>query len=161
MGGLDRMVENGKSGASLTGKPEADAFLRTSPDGLMYGALFDQQMRAELAFLGGHKLHERLGHLDAGKIASMDAEEFQTLFRKPPGIHRFGGMMAERTQKLAAYMAENHAGSIASLWADVPEDSVLSKRFEKLPGYGPAKASVLLEALDLFGHRKRTHMPEP
>jgi uncharacterized HhH-GPD family protein len=160
MGGLDRMIENGKNGASLTGKPEADAFLRTSPDGLMYGALFDQQMRAELAFLGGHKLHERLGHLDAARIAAMDAAEFETLFRKPPGIHRFGGMMAERTQKLAAYMGENHAGSIASLWTDSPEDSILSKRFEKLPGYGPAKASVLLEALDLFGHRKRTHPPE-
>lgn len=46
MGGLDRMIANRAEGKSVTGKPEADAFLSTVVEGPVLGALFDQQMRA-------------------------------------------------------------------------------------------------------------------
>jgi len=156
MGGLERMIENGSLGAALTGNAEADAFLRENPDGLLYGSLFDQQMRAELAFIGAWRLSVRLGHLDAGRIAAMDGAEFTELFRQKPGVHRFGQMMAERAQRLAGHMAANHGGSVAAMWADGPSDAALMQRFTGLPGFGESKASVLLEALDLFGHRKIT-----
>lgn len=156
MGGMERMIENGSLGVAVTGNAEADAFLRGSPDGLLYGALFDQQMRAELAFIGAWRLSVRLGHLDAARIAGMEAEGFAELFRQKPGIHRFGQMMAERARRLAGHMAAHHGGSVAAMWADGPSDAVLMERFAGLPGFGESKASVLLEALDLFGHRKIT-----
>lgn len=156
MGGLDRMVINAREGVSITGNAEADAFLRANADGLLYAALFDQQMRAELAFIGAYRLHERLGHLDAARIAAMDSDAFLELFRRPPGIHRFGQMMAERTQRLAAHMVERYGGSLATMWADSPSDQQLMRRFAALPGFGPSKAGVLVEALDLFGHRPLT-----
>lgn len=156
MGGLDRMAANAQEGVAITGSAEADAFLRSSPDGLLYGALFDQQMRAELAFIGAYRLHERLGHLDAARIAAMDPDELVAVFKQKPGIHRFGQMMAERAQRLAAHMADHHGGSVRSLWADAPTDAELMRRFADLPGFGPSKAGVLLEALSLFGHRALT-----
>ncbi len=154
MGGLDRMIANAREGVAITGNAEADAFLRGRADGLLYAALFDQQMRAELAFIGAYRLYERLGHLDADRIAAMDLDALVDVFRRKPGIHRFGQMMAERAQRLAAHMAEKHGGSVAALWADAPDDAELMERFARLPGFGPSKAGVLVEALDLFGHRR-------
>jgi len=147
------MVANAREGVSVTGNAEADAFLRGNADGLLYAALFDQQMRAELAFIGAYRLHERLGHLDAERIATMDIGDLVAVFKEKPGIHRFGQMMAERAQRLAAHMVREHNGSIAALWSDGPSDTELMRRFADLPGFGPSKAGVLLEALDLFGHR--------
>lgn len=153
MGGLDRMIANRAEGRPLTGNTEADAFLATVVEGPVLGALFDQQMRAELAFIGAFRLSQRIGDLKMPHIAGMDEATFVALFRQPPGVHRFGQMMAERTRELAAYLVKQHGGKVTSLWADDPTDAVLQRRFEKLPGFGPSKAGVLISALELFGHR--------
>lgn len=87
------------------------------------------------------------------QIAAMDPATFVAAFREPPGIHRFGQMMAERTLELAAYLVKHYSGRVTNLWADSPTDAVLHKRFEQLPGFGPSKAGVLINALELFGHR--------
>jgi uncharacterized HhH-GPD family protein len=147
------MIANAGQGVSVTGNADADAFLRGSADGLLYAALFDQQMRAELAFIGAFRLHERLGHLDADRIAAMAPADLADVFREKPGIHRFGQMMAQRAQRLAAHVARESGGSVAAMWADAPSDDALIRRLAALPGFGPSKAGVLLEALELFGHR--------
>ncbi len=154
MGGLDRMIENRAEGRPVTGNAEADAFLTDVVEGPGLGALFDQQMRAELAFTGAFRLSKRIGSLDMAQIAAMEPAAFAATFRQSPGIHRFGQMMAERTQELAAHLVKEHAGHVAELWADNPSDATLRARFQKLPGFGPSKAAVLVSALDLFGHRE-------
>jgi len=153
MGGLDRMIANRSEGKPLTGNAEADAFLAGVVEGPVLGALFDQQMRAELAFIGAFRLSQRMGGLNMAQIAETDPAAFAAVFRQPPGVHRFGQMMAERTQQLAAHLVKQQGGNVAELWADGPSDSELHARFEKLPGFGPSKAGVLISALDLFGHR--------
>ncbi len=153
MGGLDRMITNREEGKSFTGNADADAFLAKVVEGPVLGALFDQQMRAELAFAGAYRLSQRIGGIGMKHIATMDLETFVSQFRQSPCIHRFGQMMAERTRELAAYIVTNHGGKVTELWADDPTDMVLQKRFEKLPGFGPSKAGVLVSALELFGYR--------
>ena len=153
MGGLDRMISNRDEGLSITGKPDADLFLANVVEGPVLGALFDQQMRAELAFTGAFRLSQRLGRLDFRQIAEMDPVAFEALFRQSPGIHRFGAMMAERTLTLAKYLVSSYDSDVKRLWADDPDDNQLHKRFETLPGFGPSKAGVLVSALALFGHR--------
>jgi uncharacterized HhH-GPD family protein len=155
MGGLDRMIENRSEGKPFSGNAEADAFLSRVVEGPVLGALFDQQMRAELAFIGAFRLSQRIGGLDMAQIAAMEPAAFSEAFRRPPGIHRFGQMMAERTQELATHIVKHHSGDVATLWADGPSDAELHTRFEKLPGFGPSKAGVLISALELFGHRAR------
>jgi len=158
MGGLARMMDNAARGVSVTGNVEADAFLRANPDGLLYAALFDQQMRAEPAFIGAYRLRQRLGHLDADRIAAMAHEELAEAFLQKPGIHRFGRMMAERAQRLAEHMRRHHGGSVTRIYADAPADVALVRRFRQLPGFGESKARVLVEALALFGHRPLTNV---
>src|SRR5258707_15889704 len=89
MGGLDRMIANRAEGKPLTGNTEADAFLASVVEGPVFGALFDQQMRAELAFIGAFRLSQRIGGLEMTQIAAMDPAAFASVFRQSPGIHRF------------------------------------------------------------------------
>ena len=79
-GGLVRMMDRFKDEGTLTGDPEADEFVRKDANAALLGLLYDQRVRAEYAFTGPQRLHERLGHLDMAKIAAFDEEKFRELF---------------------------------------------------------------------------------
>ncbi len=84
----------------ITGDAEADELLSSDPLALLIGMLLDQQIPMETAFAGPAKLRQRLGHLDAARIASHDPEGFVEICRTPPAVHRFPGSMAGRVQAL-------------------------------------------------------------
>lgn len=152
MGGLDRMIERRENEGVATGDPEVDAFLRENPNAVLIGVLLDQQIRAEVAFSGPHKLFERLGHLDMKKIAEMDPDAFKEVFGRKPSVHRFANMMADRVQNLARAVVDDYGGDAANLWRDAPDVDAIKKRARQLPGFGAAKVRTLVAALDLFGY---------
>ena len=131
----------------FTGDDEADQLLSESPLALLIGMLLDQQMPMERAFLGPHRLRERLGHLDAAKIAAMPPEELEAVFSETPAIHRFPSSMAARTGDLCRALVENHGGDAEALWRDVEDASQLRKRLSALPGYGAQKVKVFTAIL--------------
>ena len=153
MGGLDRMISASEKEGIATGDPEADRFLRENPNAILIGILLDQQMRAEIAFSGPHKLHERLGHLDMKKIAEMDPDEFKGIFGEKPAVHRFANMMADRVQNLARAIVEKYQGNAANMWSDTSEKKTVEKRAKELPGFGASKVKMIGPVLDLFGHK--------
>src|SRR2546430_1259715 len=79
----------GSMSITWTGRPEADQLLETDPLALLIGLVLDQQVKMEKAFSGPYDLKERLGHLDPAKIASMDPQRLDELFRQRPALHRF------------------------------------------------------------------------
>lgn len=153
MGGLARMFENKKQHGIATGDPDADAFLRENPNAILIGLLLDQQMRAEVAFSGPYKLHERLGHLDVERIAEMDTDDLGDVFGEKPAIHRFYNMMAGRVHTLAQYLTEHYDGDGSKLWEDGADEATIKGRAKDLPGFGKSKVDALPEALMLFGYR--------
>ena len=66
----------------ITGDTTADGLLNADGTALLLGMLLDQQVPMEWAFAGPAKIHERLGHLDAARIAAMDVDD---LFPSKPG----------------------------------------------------------------------------
>jgi uncharacterized HhH-GPD family protein len=130
----------------ITGDAEADALLSTDPLALLIGMLLDQQVPMETAFAGPQKLRQRLGHLDAAKIASHDPDGFVEICKTPPAVHRFPGSMAGRIQNLCAAVTEHWGGDAAAIWADGDGTTVL-KRLEALPGFGAQKARIFLALL--------------
>ncbi|MEA3183549.1 MAG: hypothetical protein QOJ74_26, partial [Ilumatobacteraceae bacterium] len=56
----------------ITGDADADELLNTDGTAVLIGMLLDQQVPMEWAFTGPATLRNRLGHLDASKIAAMD-----------------------------------------------------------------------------------------
>lgn len=152
-GGFVRMIERFMREGTLTGEPDSDEFLRSSPEAVLLGLLYDQRVLAEFAFTGPERLHERLGHLDLNRIAKMDLDELRAVFAKQPAVHRFTNKMAEYTLKVAQAVSKEYGGEAEQLWSDSADSETVSKRVAALPGFGPGKARKLKYVLHYFGHR--------
>ena len=131
----------------ITGDPAADELLVTDPLALVIGMLLDQQVPMEWAFKGPSTLRDRLGGLDATKIAAMPPEELEAVFREKPALHRYPGSMAKRTHALCVHLVDEYDGDAANLWTGVDDPQVLFDRIRALPGYGDEKAKIFLAIL--------------
>ena len=152
-GGLVRMMDRFEAEGTLTGDADADAFLGEHPAAALFGLLYDQRVRAEFAFTGPVRLHDRLGHLDPARIAAIDEDAFRQLFAEPPAVHRFTNKMAETTQAVARRLAEDYGGDAARLWNDGADVQTVERRVRALPGFGPQKAAKIRYVLHYFGYR--------
>jgi uncharacterized HhH-GPD family protein len=130
-----------------TGQPEADLLLETDPLALLIGLVLDQQVKMEKAFMGPYDLKQRLGHLDAARIAGMDPHRLDEVFRQRPALHRFPGNMARRVQQLCQVVATEYGGDAEAVWRDAPTGEVLSRRISKLPGFGDQKTKITIAIL--------------
>lgn len=140
---------------AVTGDRDADGLLNRDPLALMIGMLLDQQVAIEFAFLGPHRLAERLGgHLDAKVIASMPPEEFVELCRARPALHRFPAAMADRLQAMCRHLVDHYDGDAAAIWRRVRRADTLRDRLLAVPGFGPEKTRIFIALLaKRFGRR--------
>src|SRR6186997_2183090 len=105
----------------FTGDDEADALLAQEPMALLIGFALDQQVTVPTAFAGPLKLKQRIGTLDAGRIAKTDPAKLEAAFRGKPAVHRFPGKKAKRVQDLAAFVEERYDGKAARLWTEAAD----------------------------------------
>ena len=152
-GGLSRMMDRFRDEGTMIGDPNADAFISENPNAALLGMLYDQRVRAEYAFTGPIRLHDRLGHLDMRRIAVYSDEQLRTIFAEKPAVHRFTNKMADQTRAVAAIVSEEYDGDAANLWNDGSEFPVIEKRIRALPGFGPQKAYKMKFVLHYFGYR--------
>lgn len=131
----------------VTGNPEADQLLVDDPLALLIGMLLDQQVPMEWAFKGPLTLRERLGGLDAGKIAAMPEADVEAVFREKPALHRFPGAMAKRTHALCRAIVDDYGGDAAAIWRDVRRGDELYERLHALPGFGEDKTKIFMALL--------------
>ncbi|CAN5159729.1 HhH-GPD-type base excision DNA repair protein [soil metagenome] len=131
----------------VTGDDDADRLLSEDPLALLIGMLLDQQVPVEWAFRGPLRLRERLGALDATRIAALSPGELEAAFRQPPALHRFPAAMAKRTHALCRHLVEHYDGEAARVWSDVGDGRALLGRLRALPGYGDEKARIFLAVL--------------
>jgi uncharacterized HhH-GPD family protein len=131
----------------ITGIPEADRLLHRDGTALLIGMLLDQQVPMEWAFTGPYTIKQRLGHCDAGKIASMNVEKFVATCREKPAIHRFPDSMARRIHALCEIVADEYGGKGANIWKGIDDATELKRRLRKLPGYGEEKAEIFIALL--------------
>jgi uncharacterized HhH-GPD family protein len=137
-----------KGTLAVTGDHDADHLLNTDPLALLIGMLLDQQVPMEWAFIGPHRLRERMGgKLDAATIASMPLDELEKVFKGPPALHRFPGSMAKRTQQLCQHLVEHYRGDAAAVWRDAATGEELFARLRALPGFGDEKAKIFTALL--------------
>jgi uncharacterized HhH-GPD family protein len=136
----------------FTDSDEANRLIATDPLALLIGFAIDQQVPVPVAFSGPLKLKERIGVLDAKKIAGMDPDELEAVFREKPAIHRFPGSMAKRVQELCAVVVEEYGGKAERVWTEAADAAGLRRRIGALPGFGEMKITGLGSVLALqFG----------
>jgi uncharacterized HhH-GPD family protein len=133
----------------FTESDEANRLIAEDPLALLIGFALDQQVPVPTAFAGPQKLKERIGGLDAGRIAAMDPEQLEAAFREKPAIHRFPGSMARRVQELCAIVADEYGGRAERIWTEAPDAGDLRRRIGALPGFGPMKITGLGSVLAL------------
>jgi uncharacterized HhH-GPD family protein len=131
----------------FTGDDAADRLLVSDPLALLIGFALDQQVPLQKAFSGPLELSRRIGGLDAGHIATMDAEMLETAFRTPPALHRFPNSMAKKVRDLTAYLVDRYDGDAARIWTEAKDGAELYNRLRDLPGFGPMKAETLVAIL--------------
>jgi uncharacterized HhH-GPD family protein len=130
-----------------TNVPEANQLLETEPLALLIGLVLDQQVKMEKAFRGPYDLKQRLGVLDARKIAAMDPDKLVKVFRERPALHRFPGSMAARVQALCQAVVDDYQGDAAAVWTRAKDGDDLAARIKKLPGFGDMKVKILVAVL--------------
>ena len=131
----------------ITGDEQADHLLDSDPLALLIGMLLDQQVPMEWAFRGPATIAERLGGLDAQRIASMDQGDFVAICAEKPAIHRFPAAMGRRIHQLCVRLEADYDGDAAAIWRDVPDASELATRLAELPGYGEEKTKIFIAML--------------
>ncbi|GAC1652537.1 MAG: HhH-GPD-type base excision DNA repair protein [Candidatus Dormibacteraceae bacterium] len=130
-----------------TDNPEADRLLETEPLALLIGLVLDQQVKMEKAFSGPYVLKQRLGGLDARKIAAMDPADLDRIFRERPALHRFPGSMAKRVHELCRVIAEAYGGEADGVWKAAGTGRELARNLAALPGFGPMKVKITVAVL--------------
>ena len=124
----------------FTDSDAANELIATDPMALLVGFALDQQVTVGQAFMGPLRLRERVGTLDAGKLAAADLEP---AFREKPAIHRYPAKMAERVRALAAHVRDNYGGEAARVWTDAADANELRANIAALPGFGEMKIKAL------------------
>ncbi|MGH3078070.1 MAG: HhH-GPD-type base excision DNA repair protein [Gaiellaceae bacterium] len=136
----------------FTESQEANELIAREPLALLIGFALDQQVTVPTAFAGPLKLQQRIGELDASRIAAMDPAALEEAFRQKPAIHRFPGAMARRVQELCALVADEYEGHAERVWTEAEDASDLRRRIGALPGFGEMKVTGLGSVLALrFG----------
>ena len=107
----------------------------------------DQQIPLEWAFAGPHTLRQRLGHLDAVKIAAMPEADIVAVCCEKPAVHRYPASMARRIHSLCEVLVERYGGDAGMIWADQPDAAELRKRVRALPGFGDEKTKIFVALL--------------
>lgn len=124
----------------FTESDEANELIASDPMALLIGFTLDQQVTVQKAFSGPLALLERVGSLDAKKLAAADLEP---VFREKPAIHRFPGSMAGRVHDLAVHVVEQYDSDAARVWTDAKDSAALRANIEALPGFGEMKVKSL------------------
>ncbi len=133
----------------FTGDDEADRLLVAEPLALLIGFALDQQVSVQKAFSGPLELKRRIGGLDAARIADMDPQILDEVFRRRPALHRFPSSMATKVQALCAAVARDYGDDPARVWTEARDGKDLEKRLLGLPGFGEMKAKSMIEIIGL------------
>ena len=131
----------------FTGDDEADRLLVSEPMALLIGFALDQQVPVQKAFSGPKVLLERLGTLDARKLATIDDDALLAATKGPPAIHRFPAAMAKRVREVADHIARTYDGDAARVWTDASDGRDLQRRIAAIPGFGEMKVRSLTAVL--------------
>jgi uncharacterized HhH-GPD family protein len=128
----------------FTDSDEANQLIAEDPLALLIGFALDQQVTVQKAFSGPLAIRERVGTLDAARLAASDLE---SVFRERPAVHRFPGSMAARIQQLARIVVDEYDGHADRLWTGADSGRELMRRLQALPGFGKQKAQIFTALL--------------
>lgn len=133
---------------------KANALIFSNPLAFVIGLIFDQSIQSRLAWEAPLVLQERLGHLDAQKIALMDVEELKRVIAEKKALHRYPSNMARYLIASCAVLISEFDAQAENLWKSDGTVATARKNFLRLSGIGEKKANlaILMLARDFGIH---------
>ena len=125
---------SGEPVIKFTNDDDANELLADDPNALLIAIVLDQQITTTKAFSGPRDLKQRLGHLDPAQIAEMDEDEFLTIFREKPAIHRFPASMGKRVQAACATVRDDFDNNAENIWDNQPDAKNHHEATRRRPG---------------------------
>ena len=89
-------------------------------------------------------MRERLGTIDPVEVAQMDPAKVEKAFQTPPALHRFPVSMAQRVYALCRPSPTSTAATPRGSGPRPNDAKELLRRFAALPGFGAAKARIMV-----------------
>jgi uncharacterized HhH-GPD family protein len=149
----DRLLEYGKANKktleemSFCRDPEADTFVKTNAFAFLLGVIFDQGVRAEVAWSAPYELRKRLGNFDVCKMAELTDAEIESIICGEKKLHRFWKTTGKRIVDAAKKVVQEYGCDAAKMWSDMPRAEDLERRFREFDGIGQKKASMAVNIL--------------
>jgi len=119
-----------------------------------YGVLFDQHIRAELAWNAPNELRKRLGHLDPRLIAEMNEADLQRAMQYPKALYPYIHNMPNWVIEASKLLVERYDGKPEEIWNDNPRADDLQRRFAEFKGIKQKKSSMATNILVRDKHVK-------
>lgn len=126
--------------------PDADRFLKSSPEAFLIGVLFTQGLAAERAWAGPYLLKERLGHFDLSRLAN-EPQAVQDAFQVRPALHRFVRTVPQWVSSAARRILEEYGGDASQVWPPGAHVLDVTERLLAFDGIGEKKAAMAVELL--------------
>ena len=145
-----RFNDDGAPQIHFTADDEANQMLADDANAFLIGVVLDQQIPATKAFTGPAVLRRRLGHFDPARIAAMPQDEFITVFREKPAVHRFPASMGKRVHDACATISSDFDNDAANIWKDKPDAKTVMKRLGTIPGIGKTKQGLAIMLLGRY-----------
>jgi endonuclease-3 len=134
-------------GESLSEQPDEWDAKKFNNVEFFYGVMFDQGIRADLAWDAPLELRKRLGHLDPRKIARMNERALRNIMRYPKALHRYRRKMPNWIIEASRLLVERYHARPQEIWNDKPKADDLQRRFAEFKGIGEKKASMATNIL--------------
>jgi len=118
-----------------------------SPDGpleFLVGIICNQSVRAETAWRAADGVRDRLGHLDAVRIAAMHEADLAAVIAGGTALHPFAATMGRYITGACCVVCDEYDGVTRAVWDDLPTATGLVERLKAFPGIGKHKAEVAL-----------------
>ncbi len=118
-----------------------------TPIEFFYGVIFDQGIRADMAWKAPKELRKRIHTLDPRKIAKMKESALRKAIRYPWSLHRYRRKMPSWLSEASKQLVEKYDGDPKNIWGDNPRADDLQRRFDEFEGIGQKKASMATNIL--------------
>jgi len=125
---------------------EVGDFLLNNPNALLFGAIFDYQIKLEKAWEAPFSLANRLGHLDVRRIARMDPTDLSKYIRRDEtrnALHRFPTVLAARLVAASKLLLRKYRGDAGNMWPSGASVVDVINRLDEFEGIGQKIARMM------------------
>jgi len=139
---------------------EVGDFLMGNSNALLFGAIFDFQIKLEQAWQAPFDLARRLGHFDLAQIARMRPSHLETYIRgggSEHALHRFPGRLAQRLISASRRLLQEYEGNAENIWPDAMQVAEVIDRLDAFDGIGQKIARMMARLLVSYFGVRLTH----